>query len=180
LASNKTVAFIRGKLYWPKVFGEPRPNYAGDGREWTFEIEPDEEGLATCKKLGITGKLKDKYEDRGKYLTLKRRELTKSGEKNSHIRVIGPDNNEWGDKLLGNETIADVKIDVRSYDKGMKGVYPIAIRVVDHVEYKSNEFPPMTKDDEYYKAPDKDDFKKDFGIEESDADNEDLDDEVPF
>lgn len=176
-AANKATVFISGKLYWAKVLGEPRPNYGGDAREWTFELEPDEKGLALLKQHKLTDRLKDKYEDRGKFLVLRKTEFNKDGNPNPPIRIYDGEDSEWErNKLIGNGSAADVKLDIRDYGVGKKkGVYPVAIRVTDLVAYQSSEFGGMDKDDdEATPAPKakakKDTFKQDF----------DLDDEVPF
>ena len=169
--SKKVVAFLRGPVYWAKVIGEPRPNYNGDAREWAFEFEPNEEGIGILKENALLDRLKNKYEDRGKYLTLKRSELNKEGEPNKPIRILDSSNNEWDGSLLGNGTVVDVKLDIRDYGPGKKkGIYPVAIRVVDHVEYQSNEFPPMAEDDGFKPAKKaakaKDTVAEDFGLDD--------------
>lgn len=176
-AVNKATVFVSGKLYWAKVLGEPRPNYGGDAREWTFELEPDEKGLALLKQHKLTDRLKDKYEDRGKFFVLRKTEFTKDGNPNQPIRIYDNENNEWDrTKLIGNGSDADVKLDIRDYGVGKKkGVYPVAIRVTNLVAYQSSEFGGMDKDDEASPTPKKsakkDTFKEDFGL---------VDDEVPF
>ena len=181
MAVSKATVFMSGKLYWAKVLGEPRPNYGGDAREWTFEFEPDENGIALLKKHKLTDRLKDKYEDqgRGKYLVLRKTEFNKDGNPNTPIRIYDGDDNEWDrSNLIGNGSEADVKIDIRDYGVGKKkGIYPVAIRVTDLVAFQSSEFGGMDKaDDEEVAAPapkgkvKKDAFKEDFG----------LDDEIPF
>lgn len=176
-AVNKATVFMSGEVYWAKVLGEPRPNYNGDGREWAFEFEPDEDGLAKLKQHKLTDRLKDKYEDRGKFLVLRKTEFNKDGNPNPPIRIYDADDNEWDrTKLLGNKTKVDVKLDIRDYGPGKKkGVYPVAIRVKELVSYQSSEFGGMDKGDTDVpaKAPKKDTFLKDFGLEE-------LNDELPI
>lgn len=173
MAANKATVFMTGKLYWAKIIGEPRPNFAKDGREWAFEFEPDEEGAKALKQHKLADRLKDKYEDRGKFLTLRKPEFNKDGNPNPPIRVYDADDNEWPkDKLIGNGTTAHLKVDIRDYGVGKKkGIYPAAIRVVDLVEYQSSEFGAMDAGDFKAAKPPKDEeFKKDFG----------LDDDLPF
>jgi hypothetical protein len=170
MASAKATEFLTGKLYWAKVLGEPRPNFAKDGREWAFEFEPDEKGVQILKKHKLADRLKDKYEDRGKFLTLRKPEFNKDGNPNPPIRVYDSEDNEWDKtKLIGNGTRAHLKIDIRDYGVGKKkGIYPAAIRVVDLVQFESSEFGAMDVPDG--DRPATDDFKKDFG----------LDDDLPF
>jgi hypothetical protein len=184
-AVNKVTAFISGKLSWAKVLGEPVPNFNKDGREWTFEIEPNEKGLQLLIKNGLTDRIKGagynigtkgQHKDRNPFIILKKSELTKDGDKNAPIRIYDVDDVDWDPKLndkgvptnlIGNLSEGDVKLDIRDYGVGKKkGIYPIAIRVTGHVPYESSEFGAMESD---VKAPAVDTFRRDF----------DLDDEIP-
>lgn len=201
MANKSVMAYMRGKLYWAKIFGKPRPNYGGDAREWAFEFEPDENGVETLEEHDLSDRLKDKrkkkgYENREPFMNLRRKEFKFDGEPNDNIRVVDSDNQPWpGDKLLGNETVADVKVNIVDYGPGKKkGIYPVAIRIQEHVPYESNEFAGMDGGDAPAK---KDTFAQDFGLDEdppfdqseeeapktkrrAKAPVEDLDDEIPM
>ena len=178
---NKETVFISGVLNWVKVLDEPVPNYNKDGREWTFEIEPDEKGIELLKKHKIADRLKGKgfkigergqHAERNPFLQLKKSEFTRDGNKNTLIRVYDGDDNEWDRAVkIGNGSKGDVKLDIRDYGVGKKsGVYPAAIRVTDHIPYedkKGPEFGPLNSEDK--SKPKKDTFREDFG----------LDDEIP-
>lgn len=172
---NKTV-YLRGKIYWAKIFGDPRPNYAKDGREWTFEFEPESE--EAVKNAGLMDKMKDKsekkgYEGRKPFMTLKRKEFKFNGDPQEHIRVVDAENQPWPENtLIGNESVVDVKINIVEYPGKNDGVYANAIRVLELVPYQSSDFEPIDKGDKYYRKPKEkaeDTFAKDFG----------LDDDVP-
>lgn len=169
--ANKATEFLTGKVYWAKVLGTPRPNYGGDAREWTFEFEPDEEGLKVLKKHGLTDRLKNKHEGRGKYIVLRKSEFNKDGNPNPPIRIYDGNDVDWdASKLIGNGSSADVKLDIRDYGPGKKkGVYPVAIRVNELVAYQSSEFGGMDKGEVKIKT---DDFGKDFGLEADPLDDE--------
>lgn len=194
--ANKTVTiYLRGRVFWAKIFGDPRPNYNRDGREWTFEFEPED--YAAVKNAGINDKLKDKsdkkgYEGRAPFMTLKQKELDFEGNKRDPIRVVDADRQPWpDDKLLGNGTVVDVKLGIVDYGPGKRaGVYPNAIRVLDLVPYASSDFAPLDETDPY--KP-KDTFAEDFGIAEdkpepkvvksrkkAPVEEGELDDDVPF
>lgn len=145
VATSKSTEFMSGTVYWAKVTGEPRLNYNKDGREWTFEFEPEEKYLDVLKKHGLTDRIKNKYEDRGPYLTLRKSELSRDGSPNIPIRLYNKDNEEWpADTLIGNGSKADVKLDIRDYGPGKKkGVYPAALRITELVPYVSSEFGGM-------------------------------------
>lgn len=170
-AVSKATIYVTGYIYWAKILGKPRPNYNKDGLEWAFEFEPDEDGIAKIKQHKLTDRLKDKYEDRGKFLVLRKTELNKDGNANPPIRVYNKDNEDWDQtKLIGNRTLADVKLDIRDYGPGKKkGVYPVAVRIKELVEYQSSEFGAMDGDDSGSTKP-KDTFKEDFVLDD-DLDN---------
>ena len=177
MATSKAVEFLSGRLFWAKVTGAPVPNYGGDAREWTFEFEPDEAGLAALKKHKLTDRLKEKDDpknpDKGRFLVLRKKEFSADGKENQPIRIYDAEDAEWDrTKLIGNGSKADVKIDIRDYGVGKKkGVYPVAIRVTDLVSYQSSEFGGMEKDGGTAPAK-KPKTKATFG--------EDLDDDIPF
>lgn len=153
MSNKRTTLYLRGKLYWAKIFGNPRPNYDGDAREWTFEFEPDEDSVELLEEHDLDDRLKDKrdkkgYENRKKFIILKRSEFKVDGDKNDHIRVVDADNQAWNGALIGNETVADVKVTVVDYGpRKKKGIYPVAIRVLDHVAFERDEFEPLPEDD---------------------------------
>lgn len=177
-AVNKATVFISGKLHWAKVLGAPVMNYNKDGREWTFELEPNEAGLQTLIKQGLTDRIKGngynigtkgQHKERTPFIPLKKSELNKDGNPNPPIRIYDADDTEWDTtKLIGNASGGDVKLDIRDYGPGKKkGVYPVAIRVTDLIEYQSSEFGGMDADaGKPAKAKKADDFNKDFGLDD--------------
>lgn len=208
MANKRETVYLSGKVYWAKIFGSPRPDYNGDKREWTFEFEPDDASLAVLEEHGLGDRLKDGrrqdgtmrpgYENRRKFIYLRRDEFDFEGKPNEHIRVVDAANQEWDGKLLGNETVVDVKTNIVDYGRGKKkGIYPQALRVLELVPYTSNDFAPLDESDPRVKKAKESrgtpDFHKDFDIEETspepqttDSDNEapatddDLNDDVPL
>lgn len=183
-AVNKVTAFITGKLQWARILGKPTQNFNQDAREWRFELEPDEKGLQVLIKNGLTDRIKGagynigtkgQHKDRPPFIQLKKPEFNKDGNPNPPIRIYDGDDNEWDKtKLIGNDSVADVKLDIRDYGAGKKkGIYPVAIRVNELVEYQVSEFGGMDQGEDAGKKPagkvKKDTFKEDFG----------LDDEIP-
>lgn len=173
--STKKTEFLSGKLYWAKILGDPVPNYDKNGKEWTFEFEPDEAGIEVIEKHKLADRLKTNKEGRKPYLILRQKELNYEGKENKPIRVYDEDDTEWDRSILiGNASGADVKLDIRDYGVGKKkGIYPVAIRVTDLIEYQSSEFGGMDKGNDAApkKAPAKAP-KRGFA--------EDLDDDLPF
>ena len=182
--ANKTILFLSGKLSWAKVLGDPVLYYTKDARQWTFEIEPNEKGLQALIKNGLTDRIKgqgyntgtkNQHKDRPPFIQLKKSEFSKDGSPNNPIRIYDQEDQDWDkDKLIGNGSLADVKVDIRDYGVGkIKGIYPVAIRVTDHVPYESSEFGGMDEDENEgasKKAAPKVNIQKDF----------ELDDEIPL
>ena len=179
--ASKVNVFIRGKILWAKILGDPVFNYNKDAKEWTFEVEPDEDSIQKIIKNGLTDRIKGRgynigtkgqHKDREPFLQLRKKELMADGTPNSPLRVYDDNDKDWDrDVAIGNGTVADVKLDVRDYGVGKKkGMYPAAIRVRDLVPYESSEFGGMADDFEPAEKPKKTKKNSDFG----------LDDELPF
>jgi hypothetical protein len=134
---------------WAKVIGQPRPNkFADNAREWSIDVYPDEESMKTLKKLGLTKKLREN-EDGEDFITFRQKELRQDGTANEPIRIVDRNDEPWGGDLIGNGSVVDVKFVVRDYG-AQKGTYIRALRVVDHVEFKSKDFAPISSDDEFF------------------------------
>lgn len=172
MADTASTHIIRGRGRWMKILGKPVPNYQRDGYEWTMDIFPDEEGLKLLKKLGVADRLKDKGE--GEYFMFRQREENAKGEKNAPIKVVDAQGRPWDqDTKIGNDSVVDVRFRFKDYGKGKKpGIYPQAVRVLELNEYNSQDFAPLSEDDEFFRKPsDAEDkaFKETFlGLEEDD------------
>lgn len=197
--SDKQTIYIRGSAYWAKILGDPVWNYGKDAKEWKIDVTLDAKAQKALKDAGVADRIKDKDDERGKFISLRQRELRADGAPNQPIRVVDNENNPWSPSvLIGNGTPVDVKIEVRDYGKGKKhGVYIRAVRVLELKPYTAQEFAPIGEDDEFFGkesplkgmaapavaasgggafSPAEDaGFKKDFGIEE-----DDLNDDVPL
>lgn len=146
MANQRSTVFVSGTLYWAKIIGQPRTNYDGDGREWAYELVPDD--TTFLKEHKLLDRLKDKPDeknpDKGDYLVLRKPEHTKGGDLNEPIRIYDADNMPWDGSLIGNGSRADVKLAIVDYGPGKKkGIYTTAIRITDHVPFESNEFGAM-------------------------------------
>lgn len=183
MANGKDTVYVTGTLYWAKIVGDRalHPNYEGDAREWSYEFEPDDTSF--LKDHGLLDRLKEPRGDnpgnRGPYLVLKKPELNKDGEKNTPIRIYDGEDQPWGeDRLIGNGTKADVKLDIRDWGRGKKkSIFTTAIRITDLVPFESNEFAGMNKND-VKAAPKKAAASR--GKAKSPELDADLDDDLPF
>jgi hypothetical protein len=169
-----TVIVLRGKLHWAKVLGKPRPHTGNPkydkGPYWSMDLTPDAASLETVKKYGFANKLKDPEEIRRKaakagkatkedrtedFLSFRHLAKSKDGEDNKPLRIVDVTGQPWPDNvLLGNETVADVKVKVVDYGSASdKGTYVQAIRVLDLVPYEGGtEFEALSEDDEFFGA----------------------------
>jgi len=115
-------------------------------------------------------KIKDKSDDRGKFVSFKQeyRELVgKDGEKyfTSPPKVFDAAGKKFPEDVrIGNGSKIDVKFKVVDYGDDKVGIYPIAIRVVKLIPHEANEFAPIDEDDEFYgevsKTPEIEDFSE--------------------
>jgi len=197
MANRSTKVFAKGKIYWAKIVGERAltPNYDQDGREWTFEFEPEDPSF--LKEHRLLDRLKDpmayalRLRERGEdekaetaasfaegrkdYLLIRKAELNKEGAANEPFRIYDADNTTWDNRLIGNGSSVDVKLDIRDWGVGKKkSIYAAAIRVTDLVEFESDEFAGM--DDP---APAKKATKAKAPPKAKDTYDE-LDDDIPF
>lgn len=138
-----------GKIFWAKVLGDPVPNYNRDGFEWTFDFEPNVEASALFRELNIDNKMKEK--EGRKIMRFTQKQQQANGKANFPITVVDARNRPWDpDVKIGNESLVEVKFKVVDYGKGKPtGVYPQAIRVLEHLPYVRQEFAPLPEDNPY-------------------------------
>ena len=148
-------------------------------REWNVDVTPDAEGKALLKKLGIADRLRQPKEGDSRtepFLSFRHKEMKADGTKAEPIRIVDANNDAWDGRLIGNGSQVDVKFVVKDYGVGKKkGVYIRAIRVLDLVPYVSQDFAPLTSDDEFFSAADEDKATE-FTVQDA---LDELDDDVP-
>jgi hypothetical protein len=156
--ATKEIHYLRGKLHWTKVLGDPVDNYGKDGKEWVFDLALDADGVKQVKSIKVNGKpaltIKNKGDDRGDFVTFKQkyRELP-NGKFTTAPKVADATGTAWDQNTkIGNGSDADVKFEVVDYGKTMyAGIYPRAIRVLKHVAYAEQDFSPLSEDDKFFK-----------------------------
>jgi len=161
---DRETVYLIGTGNWMKVLGDPVDNYNKDGKEWTLDFTPDAAAVAELRRLGVDHKLKNKGDERENFLTLKQRATKPDGTPARPITVVDARNHLWDPKIdargevtnkIGNMSTVEVKLDVVDYGKGKVaqaryGLYPIAIRVLEHKPYVRQEFAPLPEDSKYY------------------------------
>lgn len=191
--SSDTILVIRGTLDWAKIVGKAR-KYTGNpkfdkGPEWTMDMTPNAEGKKALLALGLKKKFREPGEKDSRtedYISFRVTENKANGEKNQPPKITNVRGEPWGSDLIGNGSVADVKIRVVDYGEGsQKGMYLQAVRVLDLVSYNIEAFPPLAEDDEYFLPEEESEagtdgsFEDDFNIEKTERNIDDLDDEIP-
>jgi hypothetical protein len=143
---------IKGIAYWARVTGEPTRNeqYPDNPRAWSIDVTLDKETVAVLKEKGLFPKIKNKGDDRGQFITFKRKEFKKDGvTRNQPIKIVDHHGNPWkSNVLIGNGSVVNVSFNIYEDRRGQANPAILAIQVWDHVPYVANnqdEFP--VKDD---------------------------------
>lgn len=182
--------YIRGTLHWAKVLGAPRKNeYTGE-REWSLDLTPDAEGRKLLRQLAISDRLREPKSGDTRdesFISFRQKEFRADGAPSDPIRVVDANNQPWEErKLIGNGTTAEVKFVVKDYGKGKKkGVYIRAVRIANLVPYVTQDFAPVSSDDEFFAgaatAPTPEPEKVDLiaALDDAPFDTDDLNDDIP-
>lgn len=128
---------ISGKAYWAAIV-EPNTTFEP---VWSVDITLDEKTKAIVEKDGLT--VKNKGDDRGEFVTLKRKVMKKDGTKRNGPSVKDSRNQPWGDQLVGNGSQVNVKYQPFEWKyAGKAGMSAdlMAIQVVDLVPYTKDDF----------------------------------------
>lgn len=186
--AKDTIIVVRGELNWAKITGAARP-YQGNpkydkGPNWSVDITPDAASRKIIKAAGIETKLREPKENdyrKESFLTLRHLATKADGSVNAPPVVKDGAGRPFGDTLIGNGSVADIKIKVKDYGSGSeKGTYYQAARILVHVPYESNDFEPLSEDDEFFGATGSVDTDADTKAPEKDVFGDDLDDEIPY
>jgi hypothetical protein len=143
--------YMRGEAWFAKVLGDPVWNYERNGKEWTLEMKPDEDGLALLEELEVADRI-NKGPDKDRIL-FRQREFQANGKKNRPITVTDAEDHLWPqDVLIGNKSIIDFKFKYVDNGKGRKAsLFPQGIRVLEHIPYVRQEFAPLNEEDKFFR-----------------------------
>lgn len=151
---------VKGKSYWNKLLGEPirNDNYPENPRAWTLDVAVDKENLEILKEAGLFGKVKNKGDARGEFITFKRKEFKSDGVTlNQPVKIVDHHGNVWKkDVLIGNGSEVNVRFNVYKDRRGNPNPAILAVQVWKLVEYigkGGDEFPvapgkPLEDNDE--------------------------------
>ena len=131
--------------YWCKVVGAPVKGYDEGSLEWSFDISVDnatidgKPALEVLKEAGLKDRIKNKGDEKGNFLHLKRNAVKKDGEAAKPIRLVDSQNKPWDERLIGNGSIVNVQTVVDDYGVGKTKKFtirPLAIQVWNLVPFE--------------------------------------------
>lgn len=127
---------IKGTAHWAKVIGDPRPGFDGTTREWSIDVEVDDEAKAALLEAGVKKSRFKEHDDGFEYIKFRRRELKENGEPNQPIRVVDRQKNPWDNRLIGNGSKVACLIRMNDTRYGLQP-YLLGLQVLDLVEYET-------------------------------------------
>jgi hypothetical protein len=128
---------ISGTAYWASVVS---PNTTFDPHRWEINVcNLSDETRAMVEEDGLP--IKNKGDDRGDFVTIKRNLTRKDGGTNDAPKVVDSNNSPMHNTLIGNGSLVNVKYRPYSWSySNRKGVSAdlMAVQVVDLVEYMAD------------------------------------------
>lgn len=162
---------VAGKAYWAKLdqaqnpFDETKPR-------WSLDVSLDANGVKAMKAEGLT--IKDKQDDRGKFMTLYKDQFLRNGTELPKPRLMDSQKNDISGTIVGNGSDVRVSFTIREWKMNNKeGKRPVLkdVQVLNLVEYS----PPDEFDvEEGYVGTSNDTTDSTSSTEDSDLDLEDT------
>ena len=124
--------YISGKCHYASII-EPNTKFEPF---WSIQIEVNDDNRSVIEDAGLTVSNKD--DERGDFVTVKRKVLRKDGSQRAAPLVKDSQNNPWNGKLIANGSTVNVK--AIPFDWSYAGKTGIsadlsAVQVVDFIEY---------------------------------------------
>jgi len=126
--------YITGKCHYASIT-EPNTKFEP---VWSIQIEVDENNRSVIESAGLP--ISNKDDDRGDFVTIKRKVMRKDGTQRQGPIVKDSQNNSWDGKLIANGSTVNVKaVPFEWKYAGKSGVSAdlAAVQVVDFIEYTS-------------------------------------------
>lgn len=186
--ANDITLVLRGTIDWAKITGDPRPHTGkaiyDKGPLWSTDFTPNAASRKLIAEAGASSKLREPNRASEKehrtetFLSFKTLLNRADGKQNAPPLIKDAQGNLWDDRLIGNGTVVDVKVKIVDYGKAAeKGCYLQAVRVLDLVPYESNDFEPLSEDDEFFGKSGGEAVK---GSPEPTDSEDNLDDDIAF
>tara|TARA_R100000781_G_scaffold100124_1_gene63669 strand:- start:23 stop:496 length:474 start_codon:yes stop_codon:yes gene_type:complete len=126
--------YITGKCHYASIT-EPNTKFEP---VWSIQIEVDDNNRSVIETAGLP--ISNKGDDRGDFVTIKRKVMRKDGTQRQGPVVKDSQNNNWDGKLIANGSVVNVKaVPFEWKYAGKSGVSAdlAAVQVVDFIEYTS-------------------------------------------
>ena len=129
--------YITGKCHYASI---TEPNTKFDP-VWSIQVEVTDDNREVVEKSGL--KVANKGDERGDFITIKRKVHRKDGSERTAPLVMDSQNNRWNnDKKIANGSTVNVKAIPYEWDyAGKSGISAdlAAIQIVDFIEYAGNQ-----------------------------------------
>ncbi len=129
--------YITGKCHYASI---TEPNTKFDP-VWSIQVEINDDNREVVEKSGL--KVANKGDERGDFVTIKRKVHRKDGTERTAPLVMDSQNNRWNnDKKIANGSTVNVKAIPYEWDyAGKSGISAdlAAIQIVDFIEYAGNQ-----------------------------------------
>ena len=147
---------ISGTAYWAKVH-QPHYDQYNEKGIFSIDVTVDAKTKKQLQDLGLSPRIKNKDDERGEFITIKRKYTRKDGTKNSSPRVVDSKKTPISpDVLIGNGSLVNVAFDTYDYNVGgNKGVGASlkAVQVTKLVQYSPSENLDEFAEESGYQAP---------------------------
>ena len=129
--------YITGKCHYASI---TEPNTKFDP-VWSIQVEVTDDNREVVEKSGL--KVANKGDERGDFVTIKRKVHRKDGSQRNAPLVMDSQNNRWNnDKKIANGSNVNVKAIPYEWDyAGKSGISAdlAAVQIVDFIEYSGNQ-----------------------------------------
>jgi len=129
--------YITGKCHYASI---TEPNTKFDP-VWSIQVEINDDNREVVEKSGL--KVANKGDERGDFVTIKRKVHRKDGTERNAPLVMDSQNNRWNnDKKIANGSTVNVKAIPYEWDyAGKSGISAdlAAVQIVDFIEYSGNQ-----------------------------------------
>jgi hypothetical protein len=134
--------YITGKCHYASI---TEPNTKFDP-VWSIQVEVDDDNRSVIESAGLP--IANKGDDRGDFVTIKRKVLRKDGTQRAAPIVKDSQNNLWNGKLVANGSKVNVKAIPYEWNyAGKSGISAdlAAVQIVDFIEYSDSreDFAPV-------------------------------------
>ena len=129
--------YITGKCHYASI---TEPNTKFDP-VWSIQVEVTDDNREVVEKSGL--KVANKGDERGDFVTIKRKVHRKDGTQRNAPLVMDSQNNRWNnDKKIANGSTVNVKAIPYEWDyAGKSGISAdlAAVQILDFIEYSGNQ-----------------------------------------